>query len=158
MLGHCRNKAVKVEFVEDGVDPETLVRKASKHRELRSNDYDEVWCVVDVDDYDLDPARKLARERGIRLAVSNPCFEYWLLLHFEEYLERCRNYAEVERRLRRHLPAYDKTRLSFADYVDGLDAAVRRARARCDHEREHLNNPSTGVWPLVESMRPSRGG
>ena len=47
--------------------------------------FDEVWCVHDVDDHPrLDEARIMARDNDISLAVSNPCFELWLLLHFRE--------------------------------------------------------------------------
>ena len=30
---------------------------------------------------------KTCREKGFRFYVSNPCFEFWLLLHFDEVFD-----------------------------------------------------------------------
>ena len=52
----------------------------------RVEDYDEVWCVLDVERAgqreQVNEARTLARRHEIRLALSNPAFECWLLAHF----------------------------------------------------------------------------
>lgn len=57
-----------------------------KKRRLRKGD--EAWIVVDRDIWeseDLDALVEWAKENGnFYLALSNPKFEYWLLLHFEE--------------------------------------------------------------------------
>ncbi|MGH3940412.1 MAG: RloB family protein, partial [Pseudonocardiaceae bacterium] len=46
------------------------------------------WCVFDVEwpknHPNLKQAIQLARDHNIRLAISNPCFELWLILHFED--------------------------------------------------------------------------
>ena len=39
----------------------------------------------DVDEHPgISDAKQMARASGIKLAISNPCFELWLLLHFRE--------------------------------------------------------------------------
>lgn len=46
------------------------------------------WVVFDVDAWEERMLSEVCREavqRGIGLAVSNPCFELWLLLHYESY-------------------------------------------------------------------------
>ncbi|MGH3624474.1 MAG: RloB family protein, partial [Sciscionella sp.] len=90
----------------------------------------------------------------VRLAISNPCFEYWLLLHFESCsaaLSWC--YAEVRKRLLRYVPEYDKSSLRFVDFASGVDTAVDRGRLRCGQlGTEYCVNPSTGVWALVEQL------
>lgn len=151
---HYRELATRVQFVTNGVDPLTLVRKAAKERQLRNRNYDEVWCVVDVDEFDVEPALKLAKKHDIRVVVSNLCFENWLLLHFEECSENLREPEQVAKRLQRHLPDYDKTKLAFADFEHGVDKAVERAKNRCEFGREHLQNPSSGMWRLVETVVP----
>jgi hypothetical protein len=46
--------------------------------------YDKVYCVIDQDKHDYFlAALKTAQENNIAVIVSIPCFEYWLLLHFE---------------------------------------------------------------------------
>jgi len=85
----------------------------------------------------------------IKPAISNPCFELWLLLHHEDCAAHCAGCREVHARLRKHLPHYDKTRPRFADFAAGPDQAVRRAEKLGD---DHTRNPSTGVWRLVDAV------
>jgi hypothetical protein len=114
---------------------------------------DEVWCVVDVDEFDISEALTAAAKKGVNLAISNPCFEYWLLLHFELCTAPLARYDDVQRRLTKHVPRYDKTRLCFADFAPGVDDALQRARSRCGAPgEEHVRNPSTGVWALVQQV------
>lgn len=45
--------------------------------------YDDVWAFIDVDDHaDLDAALIRADKEGVKVALSGPCFESWLLMHF----------------------------------------------------------------------------
>ncbi|MDO5287754.1 MAG: RloB family protein, partial [Actinomycetia bacterium] len=70
---------------EKGKVPSSLVEAASKDKESGRYDVDEYWCVFDVEapkpHGDLRKALEGAKGGRIRLAVSNPCFELWLLLH-----------------------------------------------------------------------------
>jgi hypothetical protein len=146
-----RNPAVRVVVESKGVDPASLVRFAAQKRDILG--CDEVWCVVDVDEFDISGALAVARKENVRLAISNPCFEYWLLLHFESCVAPLTCYDDALRRLLKHLPRYDKSGLSFTDFAGGVDDAVQRARSRCDVvETEHTRNPSTGVWALVHQV------
>ena len=46
---------------------------------------DSVWAMFDRDIHKrFDEARDLARGNGIRLAISNPCFELWGILHYQD--------------------------------------------------------------------------
>jgi hypothetical protein len=144
-----RNPAVTVKIKARPADPEAVVNFAADLRDRAEGTRDEVWCVVDVDEFDVSRALVQARRRGVSLAVSNPCFEYWLLLHFEVCAAPMNRYREVERRLRRHLPGYSKSALRFEDFAHGVDAAVSRAsRPRSGHEV----NPSTQVGTLVSKI------
>ena len=70
--------------------------------------------------------------------MSNPKFEYWLLLHFEEGNDIA-NAREVDGRLRRQLPHYDK-HLSGRDFTEPrITEAVARAERR--------DRPPTATWP-----------
>ncbi|MER7011221.1 RloB family protein [Saccharopolyspora sp. NPDC000359] len=153
-----RGRSARLVVMTDGVDPRTLVRKAAKIRDLHPAEFDEVWCVVDVDEFDVQSAVRLAEEEGVNIAVSNLCFEYWLLLHFEDCETAFRTPADVDARLRKHLPDYDKTDVRFVDFESGVCEAVARAKRRCDFGREHLRNPSSGMWRLVEKVVPPESG
>jgi hypothetical protein len=133
-----------------GKDPEKVVRQAVQRNQEAADPYDEVWCVLDVDEFVLDGAERMATGAGVRLAVSNPCFELWLLLHHED----CRatlDSVEARRRLRRHVPAYDKARLDFGDFARGVEDAVGRGRRLSDGAVVGPN-PSSGVWALVDMI------
>lgn len=91
----CQNSLVDVVIAGAHGVPLTLVREAkrlmedARERAKRERDeflsYDSVWCVFDVDEHPNVPeAVDMACANGIELAISNPCFELWLLLHFRE--------------------------------------------------------------------------
>jgi hypothetical protein len=160
----ARNHTVQIDIPLDHGVPLTLVRRAealadqARSAAKREDDaflaYDEVWCVFDIDEHpNIDDARQLARARGIQLAVSNPCFEIWILLHFRES-PGARHRHDLRRMVGQYLPGYDK-HLDFARVAPGLDDAVRRAQ-RLDRdaqdEGEPGRNPSTGAYRLVESI------
>jgi hypothetical protein len=88
---------------------------------------------------------------GVKLAVSNPCFELWLLLHHDECRAHQARCSTVVKRLREHVPNYDKTQVSFADHAKGVRAAISRARA-LDGDDDSFPNPSTGMWRLTEIL------
>ncbi|MGW4485546.1 RloB family protein [Amycolatopsis sp. NPDC004368] len=91
----------------------------------------------------------VASRHGINLAISNPCFEYRLLLHFEACAAPMTRYVEVERRLREHVPGYRKSSLDLEDFARGVDDAVNRA---CADSADHEINPSTQVGTLVAKI------
>jgi RloB-like protein len=160
-----RNPLVEVEIDDQKGVPKTLVERAAVRKKAAERDaksqrdeflsYDEVWCVFDVDEHPhLSDARQQARDNGIDLAISNPCFELWALLHFQDHS------AFVERKrlrgmLKRHLPKYDKA-LPFKLLRPGYLQAVQRA-TDLDRRREEAKdvggNPSTGVYRLPEKIR-----
>lgn len=148
-----------------GCDPLSVVEHAvklrnEKRREARSQrdvniDYDEVWCVVDVDDHaTLDRALITARREQVNLVVSMPCFDLWILFHYQEYTAGT-HVKEVENKLKRHIPGYDKHLPKDFPY-ERHDVAAQRAK-RADPEHTAVNrkggNPSTNVWLAVEAVR-----
>lgn len=113
--------------------------KAVKIERLRKED--QAWLVIDRDDW---PEEQLAacaawvgERRGRGLALSNPNFEYWILLHFEE-VQGVVIPADIRRRLRQHLPGYDK-HLTRPFTAEQIAAACARAEGR--------DRPATSTWP-----------
>ncbi|WP_186763084.1 RloB family protein [Lentzea tibetensis] len=124
--------------------PENLVMYAK--RIFSPDEFDAVWCVVDVDHFDIGAAERAAQRAGVELAVSNPCFEVWLLLHFTEHRAYVTDGKAACALVARHVPGYDKTKLDYAQFHAGVEKAVQRAKAL------EPGNPSTGVWRLVEAV------
>ena len=96
----------------------------------------------------------MARDNAIDLAVSNPCFELWLLLHFRES-PGMQDRAKIKTMLTQHVPEYDK-HVEFTAYSAGYEQAVTRAK-RVDELAESAGepgrNPTTGVYKLTELIR-----
>lgn len=115
--------------------------------------YDEVWCVFDVDDFpDVEEAVAKAKRLNIETAVSNPCFELWLLLHFSPVTAHLPDAAAAVAKLKRYVPEYTKSRLDFSTYSSGVQAALERAEQLDPEAIEHAKNPRTSVWRLVRRV------
>jgi hypothetical protein len=154
-----RNPRIHIKIAGEHGVPLTLVANAKAHKSSAEDDarrerdqnlaFDSVWCVFDVDDHpNIPDARQMARDNGIEVAISNPCFELWLLLHLRES-PGMNDRAAIQRMLVRHMPDYDKG-VDFARISEGYRDAVRRAEqldklAQGDPER----NPTTGVYRLT---------
>ena len=149
---HVRNPAVEIRVKSKGRAPKELVEYARFIAPIGADEFDEVWCVVDRDEFDLEAAVACAADLDVRLAVSNPCFELWLLLHHEDCTAELGDAKSVLRRLARKVPAYQKNELRFADFEKGVHDAVRRAERLDPSGRDHRRDPSSGVWRLVLQM------
>jgi hypothetical protein len=160
----CRNPLVEVAISgADGV-PLTLVASARERRQQAADAaklekdenlrHDQVWCVFDRDDHPgFNEAIKMAQDNGLDLAVSNPSFELWLLLHFRDN-PGVQHRKDLHRMLKKHIPEYDKA-VDFADYIEGYRLAHRRAASLdqlCAADGEPFRNPSTGVYLLAEQI------
>lgn len=149
---HLRNPAVQVKVRAKGCAPKELVTYARTVAPIGGDEFDEVWCVVDSDEFDLEPAVALAAKLDVHLAVSNPCFELWLLLHHQDCTAPLCDAGAALRQLTRRVPTYQKNSLRFAEFEAGVPDALRRAECLdptgCDHGRD----PSSGVWKLVRLM------
>lgn len=147
--------SVDIKLVERPRTPDQVVQYARDHCGYR--DFDEAWCVVDVDRFEVEgqkitAACATAKLAGIRLAISHPCFEYWLLLHHIDTSAPMARCAAAEARLRRHVPSYAKARLRFDHFEGAVADAVVRAKRRDPVGEDWQHNPSTNVWQLVERI------
>ena len=159
-----RNARVAVRIHDEHGDPRKLVEVAKRERDRakararKEGDdnlaYDEVWCVFDRDQHErFEDACQMARDNQLELAVSNQCFELWLLLHFRESPGAQRR-DHLRRMLKKFLPDYDK-HFDFERVAHLVDQATRRARHLDQEARrvgEPFRNPTTGVYRLTESI------
>lgn len=155
---------LRVETGHGGSVPRTLVTMATEARSKAIDEeaeIDEFWCVFDVEwprnHPGLGEAVQQARVNGIKLAVSNPCFELWLILHFQDHGSWLDN--NQARRLRRQLDGSGDKGLEAARYTPLTADAARRA---AELDRRHLqdgtvfphDNPSSGMHCLLAAVEP----
>ena len=97
-------------------------------------------------------------------AVSIPCFEYWLLLHFEYTTKPFAKTAtssvgeQVLRDLKRFIPDYEKgCEKVFSSLYEQLEFAKSNAeRALVCASKNHTDNPSTNIHTLVHFLQNLR--
>lgn len=101
------------------------IRKARRDR----NPYNEVWIVLDKDGHaNLDAALITARDNNIKVALSIVCFEYWILLHFEQRKLHFNKCDEIIRYvISNHFPDYKKNANCYLALRDKIDTAISNA-------------------------------
>lgn len=159
-----RRKNIRVLIVPGGenlVTPLYLVQHMEAERQKLDWDpaQDEAWCVFDIEQVgthpSLDQALGYARKHNFQLALSNPAFEYWLLLHFECTGRAFTNAAEIIKSLCRHIPNYSKSMAVFRFVQERIEQALDNAeslRSLQEEDWENFSNPSTGVDLLVRRL------
>jgi hypothetical protein len=145
----------------------TLVNMAVEERrrnDREQGEIDEFWCLFDVEWPQNHPrlgeAVQKAECHQVRLAISNPCFELWLILHHEDqrsFLDT----STAESKRRRHDGSKGK-QLDPAVYMPDRSVARRRAEdLKQAHRRNGTDfphdNPSSGMFLLLDSVEPTTG-
>lgn len=106
--------------------------------------------------YDLDVEEMLARLRkvdGATLLCTNPCFEFWLLLHYADPKaplgsEECvKRLSSFEKRYKKGELAENMRQCLMAN------VEVATERAKCLKE---YSNPSTTVWLFLQDLERER--
>jgi len=140
----------------------SALKAAVPRFQLRDGDY--LWIVVDRDEWPeeelelcrmwaLDPKESPGQYKGFSL--SNPKFEFWLLLHFEDGMQHTTSKACREA-LCAHLPEYKKSLVRSDFDAESISAAIQRAKTLLgagdptDWPREA---GKTTVFTLCEAIR-----
>jgi len=143
------------------VDYALSLKKDAKRSPIKT-EYDVIWCVIDVEaptpHQSLDRAMDKSKANGLKIALSNPCFEYWYLLHFKKTSALMDSNEKVVKALRRYYHAYKKNDIKFFDVIySKVDFAITNAKLviKEKHYGKDLRNcnPSTDVHKIVEHLR-----
>ncbi len=146
---------------EHGV-PLTLVKLAVESN--KDPEVDECWCLFDVEwpqnHPNLRDAVFLAQKKGVRLAISNPCFEVWLILHHQDFNKFSSTNKVVscsramDNRTGKSIDAslYMPLRGEAAQRAKILETRHERDGTQCPHD-----NPSSGMHLFLRSLEGDRG-
>ncbi|GAP21897.1 RloB family protein [Leptolinea tardivitalis] len=162
-----RNKNIRVRIIPGGesrVTPLYLVQSLATEIQRLDWDstHDEAWCVFDIEQSGthttLQRALASAKKQNYHLAVSNPSFEYWIMLHYERSNREFLNAADVVSALTRYIPNYSKSMSVYSLVRRLTNQAIENAetlRLLCDRHWEDFPNPSTGIDILVKKLNSS---
>jgi hypothetical protein len=161
---------VEVEIVGEGAEIVGVVDEAIRYRNERADEantsnqkapFDEVWCVADTERPNDNPSWERgvikANKNGLKLAWSNPCFEFWLLLHFERLGRSFDGYSDVRPCLSRHIKHYEKSADCFEQLAPRIPTAIDHSkqihRSQWQNTTKPIEcNPATTVHELVEKL------
>ncbi len=160
-----RFKPRRVQFrvipTEDGrSSPKAIVDRLDAYRaEFKIGADDELWYCGDIDHWaegnhiaNLNAVLSHCHTQGYPVALSNPCFELWHLLHFEDGPGTALDCKAVCERLQVVAGGYSKLNGYNAQIsAEHVLQAVARAESG-DTAPRMPNNPATQVHRIVKSM------
>ncbi|MCA3418332.1 MAG: RloB domain-containing protein [Roseomonas sp.] len=119
---------------------------------------DEIWVMFDRDDHDLfEQTKRSCESQKLFYIYCNPCFELWLVLHFQD-CEGPTNSFQAQEMTKNLVKGYDpKTRKTgdFDAMMPRLPAAENRAkRQRLNRQQEDRKdgNPSTNFYEFTSKF------
>ena len=172
ILETCCTKVLQKTLREDvediAKDCDILIKYLNKESEV-----DKICLVIDRDkdsfistpnNRQYEYVVKTCKKKGFGLYVTNPCFEFWLLLHFDEVfcLDRDkllenpqitsqRRYTEYE--LRKLLPGYTKSKYNVEALMSRVDKAVQNEKKFCEDIVKLEYEAGSNVGRLIEELK-----
>lgn len=104
------------------------------------------------------------KEMGFEFYVTNPCFEFWLLLHFDEVLgldrEKLLQNPKVtakrrytEDALRKIYPRYRKSSYNAEIFVKNIDKAIENEKQFCEDIEQLEYSVGSNIGKMILLMR-----
>jgi len=145
--------------------PKEMVEEAKRRKRDKQESYDRVWCVFDVEAKlaqkcrdGLPEALNSARDTGIPIALSNPCYEIWLLWHSVDHAAWIASDA-VQRRCEelglihgKHIQDVDSLISDFYGAAKSRAYTLDQAHIRNGTEKPEDRNPSSGIYKLIDAV------
>ena len=140
----------------DKTDPINLIISAKRQKQKMNPE--STWCIFDIESKNQEMIDKVVKSAGqnIRIISSNPCYELWLLLHFQIVWANL-NVEDTIRILKNHIPTYCKGKNFFEDTEPITKTAIDNSKRL---EKHHIGlpeysinrNPSTKIYDVVEHI------
>lgn len=164
---------IKIDPKSDS-SPTSVVKYAKELiKESSTDPYNHVFCVIDRDrhtDFDkaiaqIDGYRNI--DTKIHAIVSNPCFEYWILLHFTYTTKSFGASGDspcldlIKNDLKTYIPDYEKGDATqmLPIIQSGLEMAVANTkRANETAKRNGTDNPTTQMNEFVIYLKNLKQG
>ena len=106
----------------------------------------------------------ICKNKSFRFCITNPCFEFWLLLHFADcdkldnslllnnpYVSSQRKYTEIE--LRKRIPHFSKSRYETSDLMKRIDDAMSNEKKYCEDIALLESTVGSNIGLLIEELK-----
>lgn len=171
------SEIIKVERLEKEDETDTkshpnhvieLLDERKEYWQEHGIEANELWMVVDRDkqnvrEEQLNAIINKCEKEGYNLALSNPTFEFWLLMHISdlkgyskeellnnEKVNKTRRFIDKE--LSTILGGYNKKNLKFENFEAGIKEAIQRANEFPTDNNSLLKELGTSVCVLVDKL------
>lgn len=151
----------------NSTDPKGIVKdtiNSMKKSKMEPKEGDLAFCLFDSDtdaqkQEQIDQAVSLAKQNGIAVLLSVPCFEVWFLQHFQYSTGQLTGNQAIKA-LQKFIPEYEKSKSVFFQLEESVDIAIDHAK-RLEKHHDELGirgkslkrNPSTEAYKLVELLK-----
>ena len=145
----------------------TLLDKFKRIYNYRKN-LDEFWILFDTDRWtqrNISSIAKECKQKCYKMAVSNPCFEIWILLHIKDVTEyseeiiglleknkkvNSKNYIEAE--LSNLMNGYKKRNFDCNKIISNTEDAIKNAKKINTISSRWPNKIGTHVYRLIQEI------
>lgn len=147
---------------------ETVLKNIENKQITYSEDIDKMCLIVDRDkksfkEEQYNYVKEECKKKNFKLYVTNPCFEFWLLLHFdevhlinkEELLENKRASSKVrfvESELKKYFP-YNKNKYNAELLIEKIDLAIENEKRFCEDIEGLKNELGSNVGLLIQELK-----
>lgn len=116
----------------------------------------------------FDEVYHICQEKGFRFLISNPSFEFWLLLHFDDVVnldvEKIRKNEKINsdskssirylsNELRERLGKYKKNRYDAERLVHNLNKSIKNEKKFCESLPELKEQIGSNIGVFIEELR-----
>lgn len=154
--------------------PQFVIKQLNNFsKEFNLREDDELWMLIDRDrqswsTHQIADVARLCIQKGYGFALSNPCFELWLLLHRKDINEYSQEEKEqlllnrkvgyrtrIELELISICGSYNKSNLDVEHYLPHVNSAIERAEGLVLNVNERWPNYlGSHVYKLVKKLLP----
>ena len=147
---------------------ETVLKNIENKQITYSEDIDQMCLIVDRDkksfkEGQYNYVKEECKRKNFKFYVTNPCFEFWLLLHFDEVhsinreklLENKRASSKVryvESELKKYFP-YNKNKYNAELLIEKIDLAIENEKRFCEDIEELKDKLGSNIGLLIKELK-----
>ncbi|MBN2039187.1 MAG: RloB domain-containing protein [Spirochaetes bacterium] len=162
---------IVISNIQDKSSPDHVMKQLNDfYNEYDLGENDELWLVIDRDRWPAKTLPNIARQckqKNYNMALSNPCFELWILLHLKDVYSLSKSEKErlllnrkvsatrttIEKEIISILGSYNKSNIDISKIIQHTNVAIDRA-IELDRFPSHRwpNYLATRVYKFVKTL------